>query len=71
MFTIDLKKAQPTENPDGSLTRFGNRILEAYANRWLAGTRDLDTERKFPELAGPFYDVRSDLEYARAQATQG
>ncbi|MCK5641128.1 MAG: hypothetical protein KAJ19_10035 [Gammaproteobacteria bacterium] len=69
IFVVDLKKAQPTETADGLLTHLGMTVIHKYAVRWLSqGERDLDVERKYPELAGLFYDVRIDLALAREHA---
>lgn len=66
---IDLKKAQPTENKDGELTRYGMRVAHQYAKKWVRqSTRDLVLERKHPELSGLFYDIRIDAALAREHA---
>lgn len=68
-FVVDLKKAQPTEDADGVLTRFGMQIAQRYASQWVAnGTRDLELEREHPELVGLFYDIRADSDLAREHA---
>jgi hypothetical protein len=43
-------------------------VAHRYAAAWVEGRRDLDIERHYPELAGLFWDVRMDLELARAHA---
>ncbi len=64
-YVIDLEKAKPTETEDGELTEFGMKVLHAYALRYVKTfERDLVIERRFPELAGTFQDVRTDPEYA-------
>jgi hypothetical protein len=69
LFLLNLKKAQPTESDDGVLTRTGMRIAHQYAKLWVAkGARDLNLERQHPELAGLFFDIRSDSQLAREHA---
>lgn len=58
----------PVEDEDGLFTSTGVAALTAYSNAWLQGVRDLEMERTYPDLAGPFYDVRSDPDYARRWA---
>jgi hypothetical protein len=66
---IDLKKARPTETKDGELTRYGMVVAHKYAKFWIErASRDLELERKHPELAGLFYDIRIDAELAREHA---
>lgn len=58
-----------TTDPDGALTRFGLEIVRKYALAWLGGPeRDLDAERRYPDLTEAFWTVRMDPEYAREQA---
>lgn len=69
-FVLSKAKATgtATENPDGSLTRFGMEVVHRYAVRWIdASERDLTLERAHPELASAFYDVRADAAWAREQ----
>jgi hypothetical protein len=65
---MDMKKANPTESEEGVLTKFGMRVAQQYASGWVSGIRKLELERKFPELAGLFYDIRIDTELAREHA---
>ncbi len=67
-YVMDLKKANPVESEEGLLTKFGMRVAHQYARAWVSGIRQLDLERKFPELAGLFYDIRIDTELAREHA---
>lgn len=54
--------------PDGELTRFGIEIVRQYALAWVGGNeRNLDLERKYPELTEAFYTVRLYPDYAREQ----
>lgn len=62
-------KGGELENPDGSFTSRALAILEDYARSWIEGRRDLEAERKYPDLVGTFYDIRVDPEYAREHAT--
>ncbi len=48
------------ENPDGTLSRLGMELMQSYAVSWVGGKRDLDMERRYPELTEAFYDVRMD-----------
>jgi hypothetical protein len=62
-------KSHATENPDGTLTRYGMERVHLYAVKWVEhAVRDLTLEREFPELTGSFYDVRASPSYAREQA---
>lgn len=54
-----LKKSGVFDEDD-DLTDEGFAAMASYADTWLAGERDLALERKYPELSGNFYDVRSD-----------
>ena len=66
---LDLDKAQPTETPDGELTKYGLNVAHTYAKKWCRNfTRDLDLERQFPEMEGVFQDIRVDMEYAANHA---
>jgi len=66
---MDLRKANPVEDNDGMLTQRGMRIAHEYARMWLReGKRDLHLEREYPELAGLFYDIRTDVTLAREHA---
>lgn len=56
-------------SPEGEFTELALTVLTAYADRWIAGARDLVLEREHPALAGSFYDVRSDPAYARQHAS--
>jgi len=68
-YVVDLKKAQPTENAEGLLTSLGMRLAHAYASKWVnENKRDLDLERRYPELSGLFWDIRVDPELAREHA---
>jgi hypothetical protein len=58
------------EDADGILTKLGMEVAHKYASKWVrAGARDLDIERQFPDLAGLFYDIRSDADLARMHAS--
>lgn len=69
-------KAEPTlvipaeadEDDEGMFTSTGIAALTAYSNAWLQGNRSLELEREHPALTGPFYDIRSDPDYARRWA---
>jgi len=63
-----LIKAQSTQTTDGVLTDVGRKVVSGYAGNWVRGTRDLDAERKYPELAGVFWDIRLDDTLAREYA---
>lgn len=68
-YVIDLKKAQPVQSEDGVLTNLGMRIAHEYASAWVQrGVRNLELERKYPELVGLFYDIRIDATLAREHA---
>ena len=68
-FVMSLKKAQPVESEEGVLTKLGMKIAHQYASTWVnQGMRDLSLERKYPDLAGLFYDIRIDAELAREHA---
>lgn len=68
-----MKAAAPdaTEDEDGVLTSLGFQLAEAYAEQWLQGSRDLASETQHPELAGLFYDIRSDAELAHRYGDPG
>lgn len=61
-------KAETGLDADDGLTPAGVRTLTAYANAWLKNFRDLDIERRFPEMAGHFYCVRSDIDFCMGWA---
>jgi hypothetical protein len=61
---ITLKKAQPLEDEDGVFTTLGVQVVSTYATMWLHGTRNLEFERKYPELSGTFYDIRANSDMA-------
>lgn len=63
-----LKKADPVEDTDGMLTRYGRRVARQYAQAWLEGKRLLDLERANPRLTALFYDLRLDRDLAREMA---
>ena len=68
-FTLQKAQANPTETPDGELTRRGMDLAHAYAVKWIErNVRDLQAERDYPELAGLFYDIRVDTALAREHA---
>ena len=69
-YVMPLSKARSsiTEDSEGVLTPHGMGVAHRYAAAWVEGRRDLDIERHYPELAGLFWDVRMDLELARAHA---
>jgi hypothetical protein len=54
-----------TTDDDGMFTSIGQEIMVNYATAWMRGYRDLILERSYPDLTGSFYDVRSDVAYAR------
>jgi len=55
-------------NDDGEFTTQGLAAMTRYANAWLRGSRDLGIERAWPDLAGTFYDLRANSDYARRYA---
>ena len=59
---------EPLEDEDGFFTSTGVKVITAYANAWMQGVRDLEAERMYPEMTGPFYDVRADSDFARRWA---
>ncbi len=62
-------KVSVMENPDGTLTRQGIAVVQAYARTWVGKReRDLQAERAYPELTEAFYEVRMDEQYAWGQA---
>jgi predicted ABC-type ATPase len=64
-----LQKAEAVEDEDGVLTPAGMAVAQTYATDWTAnGVRDLEMERKYPQLVGLFYDIRNDAELAREHA---
>lgn len=65
-----LVKAEATTDDEGLFTPLGIDVLTRYSDAWLAGTRDLELERQYPDLVGSFYDVRSDSDYARRWASE-
>ena len=68
--TFVLEKALTTTKDDGMLTDHGMMVAEKYAQVWVGtSSRNLETEREYPELAGLFYDIRTDPELARTHAT--
>lgn len=67
-YVVDLKKAQPTESEEGVLTKLGMQVAHEYATEWVRGVRNLELERKHPELSGLFYDIRIDTKLAREHA---
>lgn len=67
VFTLAKAQAALTD-ADGMFTALAATKLTAYANAWLKGTRDLVLERTYAELAGSFYDIRVDSDYARRWA---
>lgn len=67
-YVMDLKKAQPVETNDGLLTNLGMQIAHKYAVSWVKGVRNLELERRYPQLVGLFYDIRVDSELARTHA---
>ena len=70
MTTVEftLAKAGAVENDDGTFTPKGMQVMHRYARAWVDGRRDLELEREYPQLAGPFYDVRADAELASEHA---
>jgi hypothetical protein len=62
-----LHKAEEQLQDDfGVLTKKGIAVVRKYASRWVKDSkRDLDMERQYPDLAGLFYDIRSDAALAR------
>lgn len=68
-YLLDLKKANPVEDADGMLTRRGMEVAHRYAKLWVdESKRDLNLEREFPEMAGLFYDIRTDIALAHEHA---
>lgn len=67
IFTLSKAQAALTD-ADGMFTALAAEKLTAYANAWLKGARDLVLERQYAELAGSFYDIRVDSDYARRWA---
>jgi len=65
---MDLKKANPTEDEDGVLTRFGMEVAHRYAKARISGKRDTKLEREHPELVGLFFDIRYDRGLANEYA---
>jgi len=59
-FTMDLEKANPVVESDGSLTRRGIEIATRYAHEWVRGRRNLSLEREHPALEDAFFDIRVD-----------
>ena len=66
MTQYTLRKSEVDD--DGQISRDGIHTLELYARGWVSGQRILDLEEKYPELAGSFYDIRADSEYAQDMA---
>ena len=65
---MDFIVKASVEDAEGLLTPLGMQIAHAYAKAWLAGRRDADLERKYPGLAGLFYDIRTDPDLAAEHA---
>lgn len=62
-------KSGETEDDDGVLTPLGMDVAAQYARFWVdKAARDLTLERKYPELSGLFYDIRSDPQLAGRHA---
>lgn len=71
-FTVALQKANPTEDEDGVLTKWGMQVAHQYARQWVKDSvRDVELEQEHPELLGLFYDIRADAELAREHAIEG
>lgn len=66
--TLTLTKVDPVEDEEGILSATGRKVLGDYARAWLAGKRDLDLERAWPEMEGRFYSVRCENDFARSWA---
>jgi hypothetical protein len=60
--------AKSEDEDDGVLTPAESKASTQYAKDWIKGFRNLDLERKFPELRGLFYDIRTDSDLAVEQA---
>jgi len=66
--TLDIVKSA-LEDEEGLLTPLGMKVAHKYASAWVSGSRDLSVERKYPELAGLFYDIRNDEALAQEHAS--
>lgn len=68
MADLVLDEPNPLEDADGVLTRSGMEVMHRYARTWVGGQRDVELEKRYPSMAGPFYDVRVDPSLAREHA---
>lgn len=63
-----LKTVGELEDDEGLLTERGMQVAHAYAHAWVGGDRDYELEKRYPALAGLFYDLRVDDALAREHA---
>jgi hypothetical protein len=66
---VDFIVKSALEDEEGLLTPLGMKVAHKYASAWVSGSRDLSVERKYPELAGLFYDIRNDEALAQEHAS--
>jgi hypothetical protein len=69
MKAVEVVPDAELEDDDGALTPKGMDAAHRYAMSWLAGTRDLELERRYASLAGLLSDIRSDPDLAQRHAT--